>query len=296
MNQTEAQTITLWCAVLAKAGRGIERRLPDRCQTLHFRMLLQLTRPETGQLSAMQFARVLMVKPDDTAAALEYLRTTSYLRPAKEDGAYGIAQEGRAYIAQSADSIERFMGASQDGLDESDALVYRAMYYDAIVKPGSFFAAHAILPERGTRLPLPYEITAIWALTQAVSATTKRSADLSFTDYRFLLELLPKKRNAAKQLRARDMVRLLRVGRAYVTTASYRLEERGLIERIPEPDDARGILFALTPHGRQVVGDVGEDVYAVYAGLFGQAHYDSVRRIRNLGAVLQGFDRCWENL
>ena len=296
MNQTEAQTITLWCAVLAKAGKGMERRLPDRCLPLHFRMLLQLTQPETNELSSVQFARTLMVRPSDVDAALEILQTTPYLKQVKGADRFAITPEGRTYIAQATESIDRFMGNSQGELDHDEAFIYRAMYYDAIVKPGSFFATNALLPERGTRLPVPYEITAIYALTQTISATIKRSADLSFTDFRFLLELLPKKRDAVKQIRAREMVKLLRVGRAYVSTASYRLEDRGLLKRIPEPDDARGILFEITPQGRQLVNDVGEDVYAVYAGLFGQTHFDSVRRIRNLGTVLRGIDSCWEDL
>lgn len=295
MNQTEAQTITLWCAVLGKAGKGIERRMPERFLPLHFRILLQLTRPETAELELVQFARTLMVRPSDVEAALELLNTTNFLT--STDGVhYSITEEGRAFIAQSEQSIDRFMGNSQGELDDDEAFVYRAMYYDAIVKPGSFFATHAGLPDRGTRLPVPYEVTAIYALTQTIAATVKRSIDLSFTDYRFLLELLPKKRDAVKQIRAREMVKLLRVGRAYITTASYRLEERGLLTRIPEPDDARGILFEITPYGRQVVNDVGEDVYAVYAGLFGQERFDSVRRIRNLGAVLRGIDEVWDDV
>ena len=60
----------------------------------------------------------------------------------------------------------------------------------------------------------------------------KKATSLSLTDFRFLLELYPKRRTAARMLRARDMVAFLRTGRAYVTTASVRLEEQGYLEKV----------------------------------------------------------------
>lgn len=71
-------------------------------------------------------------------------------------------------------------------------------------------------------------------------------------------------------LRARDVVAFLRTGRAYVTTASVRLEEQGYLVRVPDDRDARGILFKLTPQGMLCVQDVADDLYAVLVSMFGR--------------------------
>ena len=67
------------------------------------------------------------------------------------------------------------------------------------------------------------------------------------------------------------MVAFLRTGRAYVTTASVRLEEQGYLVRVPDERDARGILFKLTPQGMICVQEVAEDLYAVLVSMFGEA-------------------------
>lgn len=43
-----------------------------------------------------------------------------------------------------------------------------------------------------------------------------------------------------------------------MTNRLYRLERAGLVRRIPDPSDGRGMLVALTPSGRQRVDEVAE--------------------------------------
>ena len=126
--------------------------------------------------------------------------------------------------------------------------------------------------------------------TQVVTTTAKKAAGLSLTEYRFLLELLPKRRDVVKRLRAKEFVGLLRVKRSYVTTASYRLAESGLIVREPDPDDARGILFVLTAEGERAVSLIGDDVAAVFEGLFATGSQGRARVMRLAKKLLSGVD------
>lgn len=173
-------------------------------------------------------------------------------------------------------------------LDDEDRALLSRLFENMLGVPGSFRIL-APLSEKHDPLAPSQSATVIATLLQAVSATLKNSCRLSLTDYRFLLELYPKKRAGRKALRARDMVAFLRTGRAYVTTTSLRLEEQGLIERIPDEHDARGILFTLAPAGFHVVQDAGDDIYAVLASMFGSA-IEKRETVSMLKRLLRGED------
>jgi len=79
--------------------------------------------------------------------------------------------------------------------------------------------------------------------------------------------------------------------RLLVTTASMTslldtLERRGLLTRLPDPDDRRRLLVSLTDQGRQIVDEFLPEVVtlqtAVMAGL-GEA--ERARLLRSLGAI-----------
>jgi len=308
MNQTTAHLITLWSAMLSKTEKGIERRLPDGCSFLQYRILLQLALPETACLRVPQLARALIARPADVQLAVEVLEADGLLLR-KENlqargsalgscndgqcrgcaaGGYRLTERGQGFSLAASRSVQAFLRERRKYLTAEDERLLRLMYHDALVKPGSFFSCRASSMVRGEELPFAYYMTVVVMLIQAMGITTKRVAALSLTDYRFLLELYPKRRGVRKLLRAKDMVSYLRVGKSYVTTAAYRLEERGLIARVPDEDDARGILFELTREGERVVQDVGDDMHTLFGGLFGMDGADAARLLRAVKTLLQG--------
>lgn len=312
MNQTTAHLITLWSAMLAKTEKGIERRLPEGCSLLQYRVLLQLDLPETTCLRPQQMARALMARPVDVQAAYDALESDGLIAHRLNEqargsslgscddgncrgcsaGGYYLTEKGKGFSLAANRSVRAFLQERRKNLSIEDEKLLRAMYYDALVKPGSFFSYRAASLMRGEELPFAYYVTVIEMLLQAMGMATKRVAGMSLTDYRFLLELYPKRRGVVKRLRAKDMVSYLRVGKSYVTTAAYRLEERGLLLRVPDEDDARGILFEITREGERVVQDVGDDIEALFGGLLGMDGTQSGTLVRAVKMLLQGTEGC----
>lgn len=305
MDSRNAHLITLWCAVLSKSDRGMTRLLPKDLPLQRFRVLAQLTLPETAEATAVKLARSTVLKPNDVEAALEVLVAQQLVaaKSAKiiEDGEsagsslYSLTPRGRAFadelIARVADYFER----CRADLSVRERRVLAEMLVNALTVPGSFYAKVKLPPAmEAVTIPM-YRITAFTMMSQAIATTIKTNTGLSFTDFRFLLELYPKRRGADKRLRAKDMVGFLRTGRAYVTTASLRLEEQGLIERIPDRDDARGIQFKITPLGMATVERTAPDIFAVFASLFG-SHIVDRPFIVALKRLLEGQDRVYNEI
>ena len=65
MDYAKAHSVTLWCAVLAKANRGVAKLLPKQMTQLQFRLLEQLTLPESEHVRPVRVARLLVLKPSD---------------------------------------------------------------------------------------------------------------------------------------------------------------------------------------------------------------------------------------
>lgn len=308
MNQTTAHLITLCSAMLTKTEKGIERRLPDGCTFLQYRVLLQLALPETSCLRVPQLARALIARPSDVATAVEALEADGLIVHKENahaigsalgdcndgqcrgcaDGGYRLTEKGQGFSLAASRSVDAFLRARRKYLSAGDERLLRTMYYDALVKPGSFFSYRASSMVRGEELPPAYYMTVIVMLIQAMSIVAKRIASLSLTDYRFLLELYPKRRGVRKLLRAKDVVSYLRVDKSYVTTTAYRLEERGLIARVPDENDARGILYEITREGERVVQDVGDDISALFGGRRGMEGSDTDALLRAVKTLLKG--------
>lgn len=306
MDSSKAHLITLWCAVLAKSNKGVERLLPKGMPLAHFRVLTQLSLSAMQGEGGMALARSLVMKPADVEAALDVLQMkglvaeTADAQGFSDAGAPAIpvrmrrpalTEQGCEAATRLLESVSRYFEACRRNLQPSDREMLSTMLANALNIPGSYYAGRkALLPADLIAHP-PYRMTAFAMMMQAISAAIKSSLGMSFTDFRFLLELYPKKRGVTKMLRARDMVSFLHTGRSYVTTTSLRLEEDGYIERIPDPDDARGILFRLTPAGTAVVQDVGEDIFAVFVSLSGE-HVDDRRFVNALKLLLEGQDEA----
>ncbi len=84
VDYAKAHSVTLWCAVLAKANRGVTKLLPKQMTQLQFRLLEQLTLPESGHVRPVRVARLLVLKPSDVDEAVAVLADQgSSLGPAR---------------------------------------------------------------------------------------------------------------------------------------------------------------------------------------------------------------------
>jgi DNA-binding MarR family transcriptional regulator len=80
-----------------------------------------------------------------------------------------------------------------------------------------------------------------------------------------------------------DMARRLHVSTAFITAEAGKLEQSGLVEKRPNPDDGRGVLLRLSPQGAALVLQVGPERQRVNDLLFRQL---SGRAFRDLSSTL----------
>lgn len=298
MNATQAHIVTLWCAILSKADRGFALVLPRDVSIQQFRLLSLLSRVHPDCMSAVRLAHALTMRPsdvDDALASLFGVGLVDHCESVDGEGAsWRVTPLGIERTRTIDAEVALYHASCFALLDDGDRRLLSALFGKMLSTPGSFCARNdysAHIKPLGT-----FEgLSVIATLHRVVSSSLRRSCRLSLTDFRFLLELYPKRGFGNKTLRARDMVAFLRTGRAYVTTASVRLEEQGLIERIPDEHDARGILFTLTPTGYYVVQTAGDDVFAVLASMFG-SELEERRIVSVLKRLLQGEDSALASL
>lgn len=328
MNQTTAHVVTLWCALLSKSLRLFKGVAPKSLPLIVLRVALQLAiceRIDADPATPTALGRMLVVKPMDALSALMRLDEAGLAfnaaNPFTANAPRGFADASHARIDPLASRTRRALPAAKDNwrltengrvlacsahetftglidpirrrLTPADARSLACLAFDIVAKPGSYLAAHPALPERGEPLDCQHYLTAVSALHAGTSSGTKRAAGLSLTDFHFLLELYPKKRHVTKHLRPRDIARYLRVSKSYVTAASYRLGDAGLIDRAYDPTDARGMLLTITPLGHHVADDVGLDIFAAYEGLSHKALFDLDTGTRVLSSALRAVDSQW---
>jgi len=298
LNVTQAHIVTLWCAILSKADRGFASVLPRDVPIQQFRLLSLLSRVHPGCMSAVRLAHALTMRPsdvDDALASLFGVGLVDHCESADGEGAsWRVTPLGIERTRAIDADVALYHASCLALLDDDDRRILSALFGKMLRIPGSFYARKdysAHIKPLGTFGSL----SVIATLHRVVSSAIRHSCRLSLTDFRFLLELYPKRGFGNKTLRARDMVAFLRTGRAYVTTASVRLEEQGLIERIPDEHDARGILFILTPAGYYVVQTAGDDVFAVLASMFGSV-LEERRIVSVLKRLLRGEDSALASL
>ncbi len=115
-------------------------------------------------------------------------------------------------------------------------------------------------------------VTSIMRVQQLLLAradTALRPFDLTFARYEVLMLLSFSSRGA---LPLGKIGERLQVNPASVTNAIDRLEEQGLVERVPNPSDGRGTLARLTDEGRSRAGAA---TAAVNADVFGDLGVDA---------------------
>ena len=297
MDVTSLHIITLWCAILSKTIRGVDRLLPKGMTIISFRLLWTLDQSQALGNSVNELARMLVVRPKDVEAAFVNLCNGGLVLEEDLGGSvrYRITPDGNRCLERIASEIEGFIERSFAQLDNDAFDTIMTMVYDALAKPGNYYSKQMMPFVRGDAVPTFYYITAVDMMHRTLSLAIKRDYGLSFTDFRFLLELYPKRPYVSKLIRAKKFIHYLRVGRAYITTASYRLEEDGYLRRVPDPDDARGVSFQINEMGEKVVQEIGGNIYAAYVSLFGTSQDAQRRQLSALRQLLEGTDEELES-
>lgn len=285
MDAQEAHFVTLWCAAVSKFEKGLSRALGPALTPAQYRVLASLESALASCGPKEHLAWATSMRPDEVQSALEDLAATSLVSlqptsagavPSERAQAAGGKQPspcarltlaGRTVLHEANVAVTDWGSRCTAALSSDEMRFLASALKQALTVPGSFYARH--LSSGAAALSLAQQTTSLHAIHQAMVHVVRKNIDLSLTDFRFLLELYPKKQRTAKRLRAREIVGYLRVGRSYVTTASLRLEQKGLIERIPDEQDARGILFSLTSQGTEAVRITGDDIFVLLTSLFG---------------------------
>jgi DNA-binding MarR family transcriptional regulator len=100
-------------------------------------------------------------------------------------------------------------------------------------------------------------------LLQREVSTVLATHELTIADFDVLAAL----RRAGARLKPTSFYKMLMLTSGTVTNRLDRLEERGLIERLSDPDDRRGTLVALTARGKALVDEAVDDHVANEARL-----------------------------
>jgi DNA-binding MarR family transcriptional regulator len=88
-----------------------------------------------------------------------------------------------------------------------------------------------------------------------LSSSISTTEDIKRHHLHFLITLSRMIKPGEQGIRASDMSKELQITRGAITHILNELEELGLIERIDDPNDRRGVLVRLTEHGQKSMED-----------------------------------------
>lgn len=108
--------------------------------------------------------------------------------------------------------------------------------------------------------------------------------EVSITEYDVLFNL---SRQPGRRARIRDLTPQLLLSQPSVSRLIERLEQRGLVTRSGDPDDARGTIVALTERGLEVFRKVGSEHSAWIADRMSVLDDDELRQLTELTAKLR---------
>ncbi len=94
-------------------------------------------------------------------------------------------------------------------------------------------------------------ITRLYLLQSSSFANVFRPFGLTFGEYEVLAALL--RSGPPHRLKPKDLVGALVLSSGAITNRIDRVEAAGLVKRMPDPDDRRGVLVALTEEGQRVL-------------------------------------------
>lgn len=121
-------------------------------------------------------------------------------------------------------------------------------------------------------------------LWDQVEARMRRSSGLTMARYDVLMQL----EAAGGRLGLGDLAAAVLLSPSGLSKLLDRMEASGLIEREPDPDDARSTFATITSRGRGVVRKAREDHHAFLQDAFGDAL--SARDLADLARIMRRID------
>lgn len=95
----------------------------------------------------------------------------------------------------------------------------------------------------------------------------------------------------ARQLRMTDLARATMLSSGGLTRLAGRLEDRGFLRRIPDPDDARAFRATLSPAGRRKLAQARTTHDAVLARMI--APHNTIQDLRGIERALGKIIKSW---
>ncbi|MET7328102.1 MarR family transcriptional regulator [Nonomuraea sp. NPDC005650] len=130
-----------------------------------------------------------------------------------------------------------------------------------------------------------------WADSHAVRLALMAAVDFPVDDVPMFLVVNRLSYQGA--MRPSDLALALGTGRANLTKIAHRLHDAGLIVRVPEPSDERGVLLALTPRGRAIGERIMERVQRNLESVLTDWSDEDVTTLKRLLARLAR-DTMWD--
>ncbi|NYJ76089.1 MarR family winged helix-turn-helix transcriptional regulator [Allobranchiibius huperziae] len=126
-------------------------------------------------------------------------------------------------------------------------------------------------------------------LPTVLDAQLGRDAGVSYFEY-MVLAMLSERRS--RTLRASDLARVVNSSATRLSNVVRRLEQRGLLARLPDPDDGRGTLVRLTDAGLDLtISAAPLHVQTVRAAVFDPLEPGDVQALHaSLGRILARID------
>lgn len=126
-------------------------------------------------------------------------------------------------------------------------------------------------------------------LPTVLDAQLGRDAGVSYFEYMVLAMLSER---CSRTLRASDLARVVNSSATRLSNVVRRLEQRGLLVRLPDPDDGRGTLVHLTEKGLDLtIGAAPLHVRTVRAAVFDPLGPGDVQSLHSaLGRILARID------
>lgn len=130
----------------------------------------------------------------------------------------------------------------------------------------------------------------VFLLPGPLDTQLQRDSGLTLFEYLVLSQLSMSPGQAA---RMSELARLANGSLTRLSNVARRFEERGLIERSPDPTDGRYTIARLTPAGRAVVVDAAPGhVAAVRTAIIDRLTTSQLRSLTEIGRRLLADERC----
>lgn len=140
----------------------------------------------------------------------------------------------------------------------------------------------------GSRIAPLEALAALRAAAKGVRLETGRWADRQGLSEGRLQLLLSLRRSPEHRLSIGDLAGMLDVSPRNITGLVDHLEADGLVHRVPDPADRRGVLAELTPSGQEKMAEIWRDALSAQTRLTEEFTLEELAQLRHLCLKLLG--------